>query len=115
MKEQVTNYKAILKNVRISPQKARLVADLIRKKPVIIAVDKLRMLNKKASRLILKVLNSAIANATYKSTVDVDRLIVYDIRVDEGFKLKRYIPRAQGRATPILKRTSHISIKLIEQ
>ena len=107
-------YKAILRNTRISARKARLVVDLVRGKPVSVALDTLRLTNKKAAPLVQKLIQSAMANATSNATVDVDRLVVSEVFVDEGPTLKRYLPRAQGRATPIRKRSSHITVKLAE-
>ena len=107
-------YKAILKNTRISARKARLVVDMVRGKPVSVALDTLKLANKKAAPLVSKLIESAMANATSTSTVDVDRLIVSEVFVDEGATLKRFLPRAQGRATPIRKRSSHITVKLAE-
>ncbi len=107
-------YKAILRNTRISARKARLVVDMVRGKPVSVALDTLRLTNKKAAPLVQKLIQSAMANATSNATVDVDRLIVSEVFVDEGPTLKRYLPRAQGRATPIRKRSSHITVKLAE-
>ncbi len=107
-------YQAVLRNIRISPRKARLVADLVRGMPVSQALDALRATNKKASPLFSKLIQSAMANATVAATVDVDRLIVREAFVNEGQKLKRFLPRAQGRATQVKKRSSHIIIKLAE-
>lgn len=106
--------RAVLKNVRITPRKARLVVDLVRGKKVQYALDLLKLTNKKAAPMIYKMIESAVANAKNKSTVDVDRLIVSEGFVDGGTTMKRWLPRAQGRATPIQKRTSHITIKLKE-
>lgn len=108
------SFKAVLRNVRIGPRKARLVADLVRGKPVSSAVDLLRMTNKRAAPLINKLVKSAMANATDRATVDVDRLVISEIFVDGGFSFKRFLPRAQGRATQVRKRTSHITVKLTE-
>lgn len=108
------SYRAVLKDVRISARKARLVADLVRGKLVSTAVDQLRVTNKKAAPLVKKLIESAMNNATRTSTVDVDRLAVAEIFVDESKTLKRYLPRAQGRATPLRKRSSHITVKLRE-
>lgn len=108
------SFKAVLRNVRIAPRKARLVADLVRGMPVSSAVDSLRLMNKKAAPLLTKLIKSAMANATDKATVDVDRLKVSEVFVDGGNMLKRYVPKAQGRATPVRKRTSHITVKLTE-
>jgi len=107
-------FKAILRNTRISARKARLVIDLVRGKPVSVALDTLKLTNKKAAPLVSKLIQSAIANAENTATVDIDRLVVAEAFVDEGATLKRYLPRAQGRATPIRKRSSHITVKLAE-
>ncbi len=107
-------FKAILRNTRISARKARLVIDLVRGKPVSVALDTLKLTNKKAAPLVSKLIQSAMANAQNNATVDVDRLVVSEAFVDEGATLKRYLPRAQGRATPIRKRSSHITVKLAE-
>lgn len=106
--------RAVLRNVRIAPRKARLVVDLVRGKPVQYALDLLKVTNKRAAPIIYKMIQSAVANASDKSTVDVDRLIVSEGFVDGGSSMKRWLPRAQGRATPLVKRTSHITIKLKE-
>jgi len=82
--------------------------------PVAVALDALRVTNKKAAPLVSKLIQSAMANATSTSTVDIDRLVVAQAYVNEGEKLKRYLPRAQGRATQVKKRSSHIIIKLAE-
>lgn len=108
-------FKAQLNDVRIAPRKAALVADVVRGRPVADALDRLRILNKKAAPLFYKLINSAIANATDRATVDVDRLVVSEVFVNQGVTWKRYLPRAQGRATPVKKRTSHITVKLKEQ
>lgn len=107
-------YKAVLKNVRIAPRKVRLVADLVRGKQVQEALDILKLTTKRSAPVVSSLLTSAIANATSRSTVDVDRLVISELMVDGGAMLKRFMPRAQGRATPILKRTSHITMKLKE-
>lgn len=101
---------AKLKFARISPQKARLVADQIRGLPVGQAVDLLIFSKKKASRIIRKVLNSAISNANHNEGVDVDKLRVGAIYIDQGPSYKRIQARARGRASRVLKRTSHISV-----
>lgn len=107
-------YQAVLKNIRISPRKLRLVADLVRGKQVQNALDELTLTNKKGARILHKVLKSAIANATDVATVDVDRLSVSEVMVDMGPALKRFLPRAQGRATPIKKRMSHVTLRVKE-
>ena len=95
---------------RISPQKARLVADLIRGKSVDQALEILTFSNKKAAALVKKVLESAIANAEHNEGADIDDLNVAKIFVDEGPTMKRIRPRAKGRADRILKRSSHITV-----
>jgi large subunit ribosomal protein L22 len=106
---------AILRNIRISPQKARLVADQIRALPVGRALDILAFSPKKGAELIKKVLNSAIANAEHNNGADVDALKVSCIFVDEGQMYKRMQPRAKGRGNRILKRTSHITVTVSDQ
>lgn len=102
--------KAVAKYIRVSPQKTRLVADVIRGMKADTAVTTLRFMPKKAARILRKVLESAVANADQRDSVDVDTLYVKEITVDGGPMLKRFSPRAQGRATRILKRTSHITV-----
>ena len=102
--------KAILRTVRISPQKARLVADQVRGLPVARAADLLQFSDKKAAAMIRKVLWSAISNAENNLGADIDELKITSIMVDEGPVLKRFMARAKGRGTRILKRTSHISV-----
>ncbi len=98
--------------VRCAPRKARLVVDHIRGKPVEDARALLRTTPRAASRDILKLLDSAVANAESNHELLADELVVHRVFVDEGPTLKRYQPRAQGRATPIHKRTSHMTIAL---
>ncbi len=102
--------KAILRSARISPQKARLVADQVRGMPVARASDLLQFSDKKAAHMIRKVLMSAISNAENNQGADVDDLKVASVFVDEGPMLKRFMARAKGRGTRILKRTSHITV-----
>ncbi len=97
---------------RISAQKVRLVADQIRGKKVDQASEILLFSNKKASEMIKKILDTAIANAEHNEGADVDELTVTEIFVDEGPTAKRIRARAKGRANRILKRTSHITVKL---
>jgi large subunit ribosomal protein L22 len=102
--------KAILRTTRISPQKARLVADQVRGLPVAKALDLLKFSDKKAAAIIYKVIFSATSNAENNNGADVDELKVATIMVDEGPVLKRFMARAKGRGTRISKRTSHISV-----
>jgi large subunit ribosomal protein L22 len=105
---------AKLKNTRISAQKVRLVADQIRGLPVDSAINLLTFSNKKAAKIIKKVLESAIANAEHNDAADVDELFVSKIMVDEGPTMKRWRPRARGRANKILKRMSHVTVAVAE-
>lgn len=107
--------KAIAKTVRIAPRKVRLVVDLIRGKQVGEAVAILQLTPKAASPVVEKVLKSAIANAEHNYDLDVNSLVVSEIFVDEGPTLKRFRPRAQGRASAINKRTSHITVVVSEK
>ena len=100
---------------RISAQKARLVADQIRGLPVERALNTLTFSPKKASGIIKKVLESAIANAEHNDGADIDELTVSVIMVDEGPAYKRWMARAKGRGTRILKRTSHITVTVAEK
>jgi large subunit ribosomal protein L22 len=99
---------------RVAPRKARLVADLIRGKKSEEALNILTFTKKGAAKILTKLLKSAIANATQKKTIDIDRLYVKKVTVDQGPMMKRFTPRALGRATMIQKRTSHITIVLDE-
>lgn len=106
--------KAKVKYVRMSPRKTRLVADLIRGLNIEKALDQLQFMNKLAVKPMLKLINSAIANAENNFELDKTNLFIKELRVSEGPTLKRWKPRARGRATPIRKRTSHIDIVLGE-
>lgn len=106
---------ASLKNSRVSAQKARLVADLVRGKDVGEAIKLLTFANKKTAQLIKKLLESAVANAEDKKVGDVDSLYVKSIWVDQGPSMKRFRPRAQGRAFMVKKKTSHINLVLGER
>lgn len=106
--------KATLRIARISPQKARLIANQVRGLEVERALDLLRFESKKGARIIHKVLESAIANAEHNEGADVDELRVSAIMVDEGPTLKRIKPRARGSADRINKRTSHITVRVAE-
>jgi len=105
---------ARLKGARISAQKARLVADQVRGMPVEQALNLLEFSNKKAARIVKKVLDSAIANAENNEGADVDELKVSTIFVDEGMTMKRLMPRAKGRADRIFKRSCHITVKVAD-
>ena len=106
---------AKLMHARISPQKARLVADQVRGMGVDQAINLLSFSTKKGADLIKKVLESAIANAEHNDGADIDELIISTIHVDEGPLFKRFRARAKGRGNRILKRTSHITLAVEEQ
>ncbi len=106
----MTTATAVLKHAKISPKKARLVADLIRGMPVYRAVDTLTFSPQKGAKLVLKVLNSAISNAENNHGLDIDELKVGTIFIDKGMVLKRTQARARGRSDRLIKRTSHITI-----
>ncbi|SFJ38189.1 50S ribosomal protein L22 [Thermoflavimicrobium dichotomicum] len=107
--------KAVARYVRIAPRKARLVIDLIRGKSVDDALAILKFTPRAASPIIEKVLLSAVANAEHNHNMDRNRLVVAKAYVDEGPTLKRYMPRAMGRASRINKRTSHITVVVEEK
>ena len=98
--------------VRISPRKARLIADQVRGQHIDDARSLLQFSPRSAAGEIAKVIESAAANAEANHELIGDEMVVHEIRVDEGPTLKRYRPRAMGRATPINKRTCHISVAL---
>lgn len=106
--------KANLKNLRMSAQKTRLVADVVRKMPVLEALDQLKFVNKLAAQPLATLIKSAIANAENTYGLEKSNLFIKELRVDEGFTLKRWMPRAHGRATSIRKRGCNISLKLAE-
>lgn len=105
--------KAYLHGVRVSPQRARLVADLIRGKDVEEAIRILNFTPKKSAPILKRLVLSAVANAKEQG-VNVDELMISRIWVNEAPRLKRFMPRAQGRATPIIKRFSSITVHLDE-
>ncbi len=104
--------KAQLKRLRIAPRKMRLLVDLIRGQKIDKAISQLQFSRKKAAKPLLKLLNSAIANAVNNHNLKKETLYIKTIFVNEGATLKRWMPRAMGRATPIRKRTSHTTIIL---
>lgn len=109
--------KATLRHVRVSARKARLVADLVRGRDVSEAIEVLSFAEKKTAPILRKLLESAVANAEHaarhdRENIDLDALYVKTVCVDEGPVLRRFRPRAQGRATRVLKKTSHITVEL---
>ncbi len=107
--------RAQAKYIRQSPDKVRVVLDLVRGLPVEEAGHVLDHLSRRASEPIAKVLKSAVANAEHNHSLDADDLIVAEAYADEGPTLKRFRPRARGRATRIRKRTSHITIVVADR
>ena len=107
--------RATEKTIRISPRKTRLVLDLIRGKDVAEAKGILSLLPNVAATYALKVLKSAIANATHNNQMDETKLYVKECYANEGVTLKRYMPRAKGSASSIMKRTTHITIVVAER
>lgn len=107
--------RAVARYIRVSPRKVRLVVNLIRDKKVADALSVLKFLPKYASKPVERLLRSAIANAEQKEVKDVEDMIIKKVFVDQGPTLKRFMPRAMGRANIIRKRSSHITIYLSEE
>jgi large subunit ribosomal protein L22 len=105
---------SVLRFVRLSPQKARLLADLVRGQKVDVALNTLKFSQQRAAGILRKVLESAIANAENNNGADIDELKISEIFVDEGPVMKRVRPRAKGRADRIQKRTSHITVRVAD-
>ena len=107
--------KAVVRHVRMSPRKMRVVANLVRGKSVYQAMSLLKLMPKKGAVVISKLIVSAVAHAEPQGEVDVDKLVVRDCSVDNGPILKRFMPRAMGRANRIQSRTSHVTVRVTEQ
>jgi len=103
---------AKLRYVRIAPRKLRVIANMVRGKPVAQAINSLRFLNRAGSREFFKLLVSAVANAEDQGDIDVDDLVVRTVMVDQGPALRRWRPRAHGRATKVKKYTSHVVVEI---
>lgn len=106
--------KAKVKNLRTSSRKVRLVVDLVRGMQVEKAINQLQFMNKKAAKPVMKLVKSAISNAVNNFDLEESNLFIKTIKVDEGKTLKRWMPRARGRATPLRKRSCHIDLLLGE-
>ena len=106
---------AKLKFLRITPRKMMAVANYVRGKNAQAAIDYLTFSRKRAAGPLLKLVKSAVANASHKGGVDVDNLYIKELLVDKGPTMRRWMPRARGMATPILKRTSHVKLVLAEK
>ncbi len=106
---------AKIRNLRITARKVRVVANAIRGKNVQEAIDWLTFCRKGAAKPMLKLMKSAVANADVKGGIDVDNLYIKELLVDAGPTMKRWLPRAKGSASPILKRSSKVSVTLEEK
>lgn len=104
--------KAHLRDIRISPKKANIIAGMVQGKMVQPALNLLRFLPKKAAKILLKVLSSAVANAQNNDSKKIEELIIKQIIVNKGPVSKRFLPSTRGRALPIKKPTSHITVEL---
>lgn len=109
-KPMPTEARAIAKNVRVTPRKVRLVIDLVRGLPVKQALGILDNLNRAASEPVAKLIKSAAANATNNFGMDEDALYIAQIYANDGLRMKRYLPRAKGSASGLVKRSSHITV-----
>ena len=106
--------KAILKSARISARKVKIVIDLIRGKNALEAISMLKYTKKAAAPIVLKLVNSAVANAVNNNGLDASKLVISEVYANQGTTMKRMMPRAQGRAYTIRKRTSHITVVVKE-
>jgi large subunit ribosomal protein L22 len=106
--------KANLNHLRMSSRKVRLVIDVIRKMPIDKALDQLQFLNKLASDPVKKLIESAVANASHNFSIERSNLYIKEIKADEAVTLKRWMPKAHGRATVLRKRACHIHLTLAE-
>lgn len=111
----VTEARAIAYDLRVTPRKARLVIDLVRGKDINEALGILDNVNRSASPLVAKVIKSAAANAINNFQMDEHKLYVHRIWAGDGVKMKRYLPRAKGSASPLIKRTSHVTVIVKER
>ena len=109
-KPMPTEAKAVATNVRVTPRKARLVIDQVRGKDVKVALGLLRNINRAASEPVTKVIKSAAANAINNFGMDEDKLYIKEIYATDGLKMRRYLPRAKGSASGLVKRTCHITV-----
>lgn len=108
----MTLVKAQLNGLRMSPRKVRLLVGLIKRRSVSVALDQLNNMTKRASGPLVKLVESAVANAKNNFKIDADHLFVKDMWVDEGVKLRRFRPKGFGRANPIEKKTSRVNLVL---
>lgn len=108
-------FKAKKQNLRVSPRKLRLLADLVRGKKVQVAIDQLRFNDRKMSGEVANLIKSAVNNASQNRGVNLDQLFVKTICVDKGPTMKRWMPRARGGASSIMKRTSNLTVTVAEK
>lgn len=113
-KVKVTEAKAVAKTIRVTPRKARLVIDLVRGKKVSDALGILANVNKSATDPVVKVIKSAAANAVNNFGMDESKLIISNIQAGDGVRMKRFLPRAKGSASGLVKRTCHINVTVKE-
>ena len=107
--------KAIARTVGVTPRKARLVVDLVRGKSVVEALETLSLLNKSAVTPVTKVIKSAVANATNNFNMDENSLYVKEAYVDDAIRMRRFLPRAKGSASGLVKRTCHITVVVADE
>lgn len=110
----VTEARAVAKTIRVTPRKARLVIDLVRGKKVSDALGILANVNKSATDPVVKVIKSAAANAVNNFGMDESKLVISNIQVGDGVRMKRFLPRAKGSASGLVKRTCHINVTVKE-
>lgn len=108
----MTQVKAQLNGLRMSPRKVRLLVGLVKRRTVAVAIDQLQHMTKRASSPLIKLIESAAANAHNNFKLDRDHLFIKDMWVDEGIKLRRFRPKGFGRANPIEKKTSRVNVVL---
>ena len=113
--ENISEARASVRSVGVTPRKARLVIDLVRGKSVEEAEAILKNVNKAACPIVLKLVHSAASNAVNNHGMNKEKLYIKEIYADEGIKMKRYMPRAKGRASGLTKRTSHINVVVAER
>lgn len=114
-KPKPTSARCFVRDVRITPRKVRLVADIVRGKKVSVALGLLAQTNRVAATPVAKAIRSAAANAVNNFGMDGDLLYVSEIQVSDGLKIKRYIPRAKGSASPIIKRNANLTVVVAER
>ncbi len=114
-KPAVTEATSVAKDVRVTPRKVRLVADIVRGKDVDVALAILANVNKAASAPVAKVIKAAAADATHNFHLDGDKLYVAEIQVGDGVKMKRFMPRGKGSSSGLLKRSAHIRVTVKER